>query len=452
VRPVPGEHVELVERALVEEVLDALAGEHLALGVLALDRSWRSADRLLPALREVGDSAADRADARQARAVDARPPTAGCSSRSGTGSAASCSATATTRAGEPQAEAASTATSPSCSTRCATRSPSVRGRRRDRRGRCRGHGLDFDALQQRIHPAESRVERLAEPRRRHRSWRSTCSPSATTSLLDDPLRAPAAAALEAALAPNAASVHLTPATTDPGVGERLVPPLRGRRARRGDRQAARRRLPPDKRTLVKVKHQRTADCAVAGYRIHKDGEGVGSLLLGLFDDDGQMHSRRRRGVVLGPFRRRAARRARAADPRRARRASVAGVGGARPRAPARQRGGSRWNAGKDLSFVPIRMELVAEVTFGQLEERTVPPRRQFLRWRPDRTPSRAPTTSSTSPSPSRSRLRHDRSVTPAGGGVGPRGGSPSGVVSTGTVTRGGIVSAVVGTDPSGCGS
>src|SRR5690606_38704291 len=85
------------------------------------------------------------------------------------------------------------------------------------------------------------------------------------------------------------SVHLTPATTDPAIAERwftrfegagldglMVKPLDGVYA-------------PDKRTLVKVKHERTADCVVAGFRVHKDGEGVGSLLLGLFGDDDRLH-------------------------------------------------------------------------------------------------------------------------------------------------------------------
>ena len=142
-------------------------------------------------------------------------------------------------------------------------------------------------------------------------------------------------------------------TTDQRRRRALVRRVRGRRARRRRRQAARDPYTPDKRTLVKVKHQRTADCVVAGYRIHKDGNGVGSLLLGLYDDDGDLHHVGVVAVVHGQAPRRAARRARAADPRRARGPSVAGLGrvrhargGVGTRMPG---GGSRWNAGKDLS-------------------------------------------------------------------------------------------------------
>ena len=129
---------------------------------------------------------------------------------------------------------------------------------------------------------------------------------------------------------------------------------------------------PDKRTLIKVKHQRTADCVVAGYRIHKDGKGVGSLLLGLYDDDGRLHhvgvaasfTVKRRAELLDELEPLTARRARGPPVAR-----LGGVDdhGARTSSgcPA---GGSRWNAGKDLSWVPLRIERVAEVTFGQLQE------------------------------------------------------------------------------------
>ena len=158
-----------------------------------------------------------------------------------------------------------------------------------------GHGLDFDALLQRIHPAESRVRapgrrdagvvrrlRPAGARRRRRCWdgRSATAAPSSCACCD---------------AERAASHLVTPASTD-----------RGRRRPSGSRRfegagldgVVAKRLDdpyqPDKRTLVKVKHQRTADCVVAGYRIHKDGNGVGSLLLGLFDDDGRAAPRRRR--------------------------------------------------------------------------------------------------------------------------------------------------------------
>ncbi len=150
---------------------------------------------------------------------------------------------------------------------------------------------------------------------------------------------------------------------------------------------------PGRRSLLKVKHQRTADCAVAGYRVHKDGKGVGSLLLGLFDDAGDMHpvgvaasfTTTRRAELLAeleprthdaldghPWRRWVERQDEADGPSSPSRSS--------------RSAGSRWNAGKDLSFVPIRMGLVAEVSFGQLENRRFRHGVSFLRWRPDRTP------------------------------------------------------------------
>ena len=150
-----------------------------------------------------------------------------------------------------------------------------------------GHGLDFDALLQRIHPAESRVRRLAAETpasfiafdllaaRRRVAARRGRSPSAASELLD-------------ALRP-APPVYLTPASTDRATAAEWF----GRFEGAGLDGVVAKRLDdpyqPDKRALVKVKHERTADCVVAGYRIHKDGKGVGSLLLGLYDDAGQLH-------------------------------------------------------------------------------------------------------------------------------------------------------------------
>ena len=144
---------------------------------------------------------------------------------------------------------------------------------------------------------------------------------------------------------------------------------------------------PDKRALVKVKHERTADCAVAGYRIHKDGNGVGSLLLGLYDDEGDLQhvgvaasfSVKRRAELLAelePLTHDAVDGHPWADWAEWQHTEAARKPGAT----------SRWNAGKDLSWVPIRVELVAEVTFGQLEKRRFRHGVSFVRWRPDRTP------------------------------------------------------------------
>jgi ATP-dependent DNA ligase len=249
-------------------------------------------------------------------------------------------------------------------------------------------GLDFDALLQRIHPAESRVRRLAAE-----------TPAAFVAfdllalgdevLLDVALAERHARLLAALAIDPALPVHLCPSTTDVEVARQWFVDFEGAGL---DGVVAKRladRYTPDKRTLVKVKHRRTADCVVAGYRIHKDGKGVGSLLLGLYDGEGRLHhvgvvagfSVKRRTELLGeveplthdaleghPWRDWAEWMTTAASEQR-----MPG-------------GGSRWNAGKDLSWVPLRIERVAEVTFGQLQEGRFRHGSTFLRWRPDRTP------------------------------------------------------------------
>ena len=247
-----------------------------------------------------------------------------------------------------------------------------------------GNGLDFDALLQRIHPAESRIKRLAAE-----------TPASFVafdllaldddSLLERPL-AERRAELVRVLRP-APPVHLTPASTDPATAAEWF----GRFEGAGLDGVVAKRLEdpylPDKRALVKVKHERTADCAVAGYRIHKDGNGVGSLLLGLYDDEGDLQhvgvaasfSVKRRAELLAelePLTHDAVDGHPWADWAEWQHTDAARKPGAT----------SRWNAGKDLSWVPIRVELVAEVTFGQLEKRRFRHGVSFVRWRPDRTP------------------------------------------------------------------
>ncbi len=247
-----------------------------------------------------------------------------------------------------------------------------------------GNGLDFDALQQRIHPAESRVRMLAEQ-----------TPSSFVAfdllalgdddLLDTPFRR-RRELLEAQLRPSG-GVHLTPATTDAAIAERWFTRFEGAGLDGVMAKSLDGVYTPDKRSLVKVKHERTAECAVAGFRVHKDGEGVGSLLLGLFDDDGRLHhvgvcaaftTTFRRELVdeLGPLTEHAL------DDHPWR-------GWAEMQANSDQRmpgGFSRWNVDKDLSFVPLRVERVVEVTFGQLENGRFRHGVKFQRWRPDRTP------------------------------------------------------------------
>ena len=157
------------------------------------------------------------------------------------------------------------------------------------------HGLDFDLLSQRIHPAESRVRDARRARRRRRSSPSTCSPRATTTCATEPFSRAPRAARSGSSATREPPVHLTPLTTRSGRSPReWFERFEGAGLDGVVAKRARRPYHEGKRTMLKVKHQRTADCVVAGYRVHKDGKGVGSLLLGLYDDDGRPAPRRRR--------------------------------------------------------------------------------------------------------------------------------------------------------------
>ena len=250
-------------------------------------------------------------------------------------------------------------------------------------------GLDFDALLQRIHPAESRVRRLAAETPASFVAFDLLA-EGDESLLDTALST-RRARLQAALRLDPAQpVFLCPSTTDVDVARRWFVEFEGAGL---DGVIAKRiadPYTPDKRTLVKVKHRRTADCVVAGYRIHKDGKGVGSLLLGLYDGDGRLNHV---GVVAGFSVKRRTELLAEVEP------LTHDALDAHPwrdwaewmmNAQNEQRmpgGGSRWNAGKDLSWVPLRIERVAEVTFGQLQEGRFRHGSTFLRWRPDRTPA-----------------------------------------------------------------
>ena len=148
---------------------------------------------------------------------------------------------------------------------------------------------------------------------------------------------------------------------------------------------------PNKRELVKVKHQRTADCVLDGYRVHKDGEGVGSMLLGLYDDAGALHhvgvaaafTVAERKALLDEL---ATLRDNAADGHPWAEWAEFASTDADVEAQRRPGATSRWNAGKDLSWVPLRPERVVEVTFGQLENGRFRHGVTFVRWRPDREP------------------------------------------------------------------
>jgi ATP-dependent DNA ligase len=252
-------------------------------------------------------------------------------------------------------------------------------------------GLDFWALQQRIHPAASRVTRLAA---------ATPASFIAFDLLalgDDDLTgepfAERRAALGRALADAEPPIHLTPITRDETIArawfERFEGAgLDGLIAKRPDLL-----YEPGKRVMTKIKHVRTADCVVAGYRVHKSGpDAVGSLLLGLYADEAapaSQWSERMSGLapvgVIGAFplaRRRelfAELQALVIDVADHPWSWAADMG----RAP---EGGSRWNPGKDLSFVPLRPERVVEVRYDYMEGARFRHPPQFLRWRPDRDP------------------------------------------------------------------
>jgi hypothetical protein len=199
----------------------------------------------------------------------------------------------------------------------------------------------------------------------------------------------AASALEVGPRRRRAALHLSPVTTDPRGRERLVPRFEGA-GLDGVIAKPSGATHPGKRTLLKVKHQRTADVVVGGFRWHKDGEGVGSLLLGLYDDDDRL---RHIGVAasFSAAAGRARRRARRSGRPRPRCSTTRGSTG---RATASPRGPSRWSTGKDTSWEPLRLGLVAEVAYEQLQGDRLRHGARFLRWRPTATRPPAATTSS----------------------------------------------------------
>jgi ATP-dependent DNA ligase len=241
-------------------------------------------------------------------------------------------------------------------------------------------GLDFDALQNRIHPAASRIKLL-----------STTTPASFVAfdllaLGDrDLMGAPYAerrAELERALQPARPPIYLTPMTKDPAVARDWFSRFEGAGLDGVMVKPDDLAYLPDKRAMFKVKHERTADCVVAGFRWHKDGGGVGSLLLGLFDDEGRLHhtgvasgfavARRKEFLdVLAPYREQAAEdHPWLAD------------GTHTTRIPGEV---SRWSAGKNLDWEPLRAELVAEVAYDHLQGDRFRHATSFVRWRTDRT-------------------------------------------------------------------
>ncbi|MGD0392587.1 MAG: ATP-dependent DNA ligase [Acidimicrobiales bacterium] len=242
-------------------------------------------------------------------------------------------------------------------------------------------GLDFDALSQRIHPAASRVKLLAQ------EMPASFVAFDLLALDDSDLRAESyavrRAALEKALGKARPPIHVTPVTTQPDTARDWFSRFEGAGldgvvVKAGDLQ-----YQPGKRVMLKVKHERTADCVVGGFRWHKEGGVVGSLLLGLFDDAGALQHV---GVASGFSAARRAEFVETLEPYR----EVApkdhpwllevDTSGRVPGAP------SRWSGGKDLSWEAVRPELVAEVAYDHLQGDRFRHATSFVRWRPDRNP------------------------------------------------------------------
>ena len=249
------------------------------------------------------------------------------------------------------------------------------------------HGLDFDALQLRLHPAASRVARLAK---------ETPAQFVAFDLLaiggkDVRLRPQKdrRRLLEELLAGVKPPIHLTPMTRDPAVARDWLSRFEGAgldgvmvKPEKGVYQ-------PGKRAMIKVKHARTADCVAAGFRWHKHGKNVlvGSLLLGLYDDKGSLHhvgvtssftmaARKELALELNPLRERAL----VNHPWR---------DWAEPDEDGSTRmpgGHSRWSAGKDLSWEPLRIERVCEVKYDHMQGPRFRHAAVFQRWRPDKRP------------------------------------------------------------------
>jgi ATP-dependent DNA ligase len=254
----------------------------------------------------------------------------------------------------------------------------------------RNGGLDFEALQSRIHPAASRVKLLAAE-----------IPAAVV-LFDllcegdrDLCGTPFAerrAALERILADAAPPLHLTPATTDRNVAADWFERFEGAGLDGVVAKPADGTYEPNKRVMLKVKHERECDCVVAGFRWHKTGsrDKVGSLLLGLYDDAGELHhvgvaasftNEKRRELVdfLAPYRERAL----DDHPWKSWASHAQSAEAAGQRMPG---GLSRWSQGKDLSWEPLRPELVVEVAYDHMQGSRFRHTAQLRRWRTDKPP------------------------------------------------------------------
>jgi len=248
-----------------------------------------------------------------------------------------------------------------------------------------GDRLDFEALLQRIHPADSRVRRLAEETPASFVAFDLLS-EGDESLLDAPF-GQRRERLVTLMAKAAAPVYLTPGTDDIETAQSWFEMFEGAGLDGVVAKPLGAPYQPDVRAMFKIKHERTADCVVAGYRWHKSGPVVGSLLLGLYAEDGALQHV---GVAASfPMKRRAELVDELAPH------AVEDISGhpwqqwaeADAHAAGRLPGAvSRWNAKKDLSWVPLRPDLVVEVGYDHMEGTRFRHTTQFKRWRPDREP------------------------------------------------------------------
>ena len=249
-------------------------------------------------------------------------------------------------------------------------------------------GLDFDSLQLRLHPAASRVRMLSQQIPASVVFFDLLSKD-NRDLRGEPFEK-RRHELESILASATPPIHLTPATSDSRVASDWFRRFEGAgldgvmaKPRAGTYE-------PNKRVMLKVKHERDCDCVVAGFRWHKKGERteVGSLLLGLFDDSGALQhvgvcasftneKRRELPSFLAPYRKDAL----ASHPWRS--WAEAGGEGADHRMPGGQ---SRWSQGKDLSWEPLRPELVVEVAYEHMQGSRFRHMAHFRRWRTDKKP------------------------------------------------------------------
>jgi ATP-dependent DNA ligase len=248
-------------------------------------------------------------------------------------------------------------------------------------------GLDFDALQLRLHPAASRVARLAA---------ETPASFVAFDLLAEGARdlrsrpqAERRALLEQALAEASGSVHLTPCTRKRALAREWFERFEGAGLDGVIAKHEAALYEPGKRVMLKVKHTRSADCVVAGFRWHKNGPGelVGSLLLGLYDEAKTLHH-----VGVTSSFTTAARRALAKELEPLRKDALAnhpwrGWAEAMDGSTRMPGGASRWSQGKDLSWEPLRIERVCEVKYDHLQGDRFRHATTFLRWRSDKRPA-----------------------------------------------------------------